>query len=386
MIPHAELEPGAIADGDPTARILALLESMDGRLSRLEGAVEGLQQATALAPAVVAGVTDTIDQHAAAARARGIDVDAHVQGSVKLAEALTRPEVVATLGRMVDRLDTVDAALQVAAQLPGMAAGAVDTVDGLIAAARAEGIDIDARLRASLTLVERMSAPETVEALLALTDRLDTAQEALAIADQLPGMAAGVIDTVDGLVAAARAQGIDIDARLRASLSLLSAATAPATLATLETLVAKLDQVAPMLEMLDAAPGAVAGVVDTFDRLAAELAARGIRIDERAGMLLAAAEKLTDPAIIGLLQKVLERGDDLSRLVDVLLESGIFEAAAVEVVGSTGKALVATRAAQPQPVGAFGAFRAMSDPDVQRAVGFGLQFARAFGKLLNQTN
>jgi uncharacterized protein YjgD (DUF1641 family) len=449
MSTTAELEPGAVADSDPTARILALLEGMDARLSRLEGAVAGLQEVTEVAPAVVAGVTDTVDQYAAAARSRGVDVDAHLRSSVQLAEALTRPEVVTTLGRLVERLDTVDAALSVAEQLPGMAAGAVDTVDGLIAAAHAQGIDIDGRLRASLALVERMSAPETVEALLALTDRLDTVQQSLAIAEQLPGMAAGAVDTVDGLIASAAANGIDIDARLRASLALVERMSAPetveallaltdrldtvqqslaiaeqlpgmaagavdtvdgliasaaangidvdarlrATLAlvermsapeTVEALLAltdRLDTVAQSLELADQLPGIAAGVVDTLDGIAASLDARGIRIDERAGLLLTAAEKLTDPAIIGLLQKVLERSDDLGRLVDTLLESGIFEEHAVRVVGISGQALADTKLAQPAPVGAFGALRAMGEPEVQRALGFALQFARSFGRL-----
>ena len=450
MQPTAELEPGAIADGDPTARILALLEGMDARLSRLEGAVAGLQELTEHAPAVVAGVTDTVDHYAVAARDRGVDLDAHVRSSVQLAEALTRPEVVNTLGRLIDRLDTVDAALSVAEQLPGMAAGAVDTVDGLIRAASAQGIDVDARLRASLALVERMSAPETVEALLSLTDKLDTVAESLAIAEQLPGMAAGAVDTVDGLVRAASAQGIDVDARLRASLalaermsapetveallsltdklpllaesaalaeqlpgmvagmvdtvdglvaraaaegidvdarikaslSLVETATRPETLATLEKLTTKLEDIAPMLELVDQAPGAIAGMVDTLDGLAMRLSAQGINVDERIHLLLAAAEKLTDPSIVGLLQKVLERSDDLTRLVDTLLESGIFEETAVQVVGFSGQALSDSKLSNPAPVGAWGAMTSLSDPDVQRALGFALQFARSFGRLI----
>jgi len=518
-MPFHELEPGAVADGDPRLnRILDLLESMDGRMSRLEGQVAELTHTTQLAPAFVAGVTDTVDHHIAAAAERGVDVDAHVRSSVQLVEALTEPATVATVSRMLDRMDLIEQSLAVAEQLPDMAAGAVDTVDRLILAASESGIDIDARLRASLALAERLTDPTTVEALLQVTehapqlaeataalsqapgmiagavdtvdltiarmaasgidvdarlqavvaaterltdpavlaslttlaDKAPQLEEAVAIAEQLPGMAAGAMDTVDGLVAQLQSTGVDLDARLKGVLALTETATRPeamaaldrllskpealhqladlaehgpgmvagaidtfdglmgrlhasgidvdarlhavleatealtdpAVLATLTQLAGRTDDLKQALDMAEQLPGMVAGAMDTFDSLAAQVSARGIDLDERLGLLVRAAESLTDPVIINLLQAVLDKGPELTRLVDTLFESGVFDEKAVDLVGSTGLAVVETRGANPAPVGAFGAAFSIFDKDVQRSLGFAIHFAQIFGRKL----
>ncbi len=56
--------------------------------------------------------------------------------------------------------------------------------------------------------------------------------------------------------------------------------------------------------------------------------------------------------------------------------------ATVGVASHASTALVETRTQSVQPVGAFGAFFKMGDPDVQRAVGFSLALAKAFGSKL----
>ena len=444
-----ELEPGAMPDGDPRLnRMLALLESMDDRMSRLEGQVAELTQT---GPAVVAGVTDTIDSAVARAAERGIDVDARLRSSVELVEALTEPRTVEVMGRLVDRIELVDQSLMMLEQVPDLAAGAVDTVDRLVAAAAASGIDIDARLRASLTLAERLTNPDTVEALLALTHHADQAAEAAAmmsqapgmvagaidtvdgvigglhargidvdarvkallvatekltdpavlgtltrladqaplleeslqIAEQLPGMAAGAMDTVDGLVRQLQSRGVDLDARMRGILAVTEAATDPRALAAVERLLKNPDALVQLAELAEQAPGMVAGAIDTFDGMVGRLAERGIDFDQRVVALTQALEALTDPVIIHLLNTVLARGCDLSRLVETLLESGVFDEEAVQVVGSTSHAVVQTQADKPAPVGAFGALGAIFDPDVQRSLGFAIAFARTFGKRLN---
>ncbi len=196
-------------------------------------------------------------------------------------------------------------------------------------------------------------------------------------------MAAGAMDTVDGLVRKVQESGIDIDARMRALLSVTEAATNPRALAAVERLLknpAVLEQLADLAEQ---APGVVAGAIDTFDGVVARLAERGIDFNERVILLTKALESLSDPVIIHLLQTVLSRGCDLSRLVDTLLESGVFDQEAVEVVGSTSVAVVQTRASKPAPVGAFGAFFSLFDNDVQRSLGFAIAFAKTFGKRLD---
>lgn len=128
----------------------------------------------------------------------------------------------------------------------------------------------------------------------------------------------------------------------------------------------------------------------------------------------AIAEKALDPANLALVERVLEHADLLEfaltmgaamsdalegrdiaaiaaktgRLVAVL-ESPEMDALLDAVDGGVLKvanegttALVATRAEGFEPVGAIGAFFKLGDPDVKRAVGFGLAFAKRFGSRL----
>jgi uncharacterized protein YjgD (DUF1641 family) len=70
--------------------------------------------------------------------------------------------------------------------------------------------------------------------------------------------------------------------------------------------------------------------------------------------------------------------------VQSLLESSILDPEAIGAVSQLAEALVrSTRHAQEQPPeskGLFGLLFALRDPDVSRAVGFGLEFARMFGQ------
>ncbi len=433
--------------------ILRLLESMDGRLARLEGQVSALQTASSAVPGLLAGVTDTVDSAVARAAEHGVDVDEHVRSGVSLVGTLTAPSTAQGLQRLVARVDHVEQSLEMLASLPGMAAGVVDTVDGAVARLQAAGIDVDARLGALVAAAEAVSRPGVLDTLVRLADRsadvsllvdqldhipgavagavdtLDgwaarllsagidpdtrltalaslsevaTRPEALAglqrllsrpealhqladLAEQAPGVLAGAVDTLDGVMARLHQAGVDVDQRLVAALPVLDRATRPETLAALSRLLDNSHQLNALADIAEVGPGMVAGAVDTLDSLAARITARGIDLDERAHLLAEAAEALTDPVIIKLLKTVAARGPDLTRLVDTLLVSGIFDAEAVDVVGSTSKAVVQTRIQNPAPVGAFGALTAVFDPDVQRALGFAVEFARTFGRRLERT-
>lgn len=299
-----------------TQKILALLEGMNQRMVRLEASVARLDALVAQGPGIVAGVTDTVDGVVAGMAARGIDVDARMQGALQLTEKLTDPAVLEAVGRLVERLDTVEQSVELAAQAPALVAGVTDTVDGVMAGLAEQGVDVHARLAAGLKAAEALTRPET--------------------------------------------------------------------LAALEKLAASTDKLEQALDLAEAAPHVVAGLTDTLDGVVARYAARGVDLDERLTMLLRAAENLTDPTLLTLLTTITDRGEQLSRMVQVLIESGVFDADAVDVVGAAGVAMVETRMAGAQPMGAFGALRAMGDPDVQRAVGFGLEFARRFGTMLDK--
>ena len=175
-------EAGQAAPVDPRLdRILELMESMDARMTRLEGQVAQLSEATPPAPAPPPFSAEVATQQ---------------QAKAQLVEALTAPDTVATLTRLLARLDVVEQTLVMADQLPDLAAGAVETVEGVFAAAAETDIDLDGRLRATVALTERLTDPTTIEALLAV---LEKAPELVRLTDAL--VASGIGDAqLAGLV------------------------------------------------------------------------------------------------------------------------------------------------------------------------------------------
>ena len=160
----------------------------------------------------------------------------------------------------------------------------------------------------------------------------DAVAPAQALAHQAPAMVATVVDSVDGHLAALG----DADARVTAALALLNHLTRPDTLATLERLLDALPALAHAAGLAKDAPGFVAAALDSVDGVMGRVVDAGI-----------------DPHQVG--------------------------AAALDVSAAVARALVETRAAKPAPVGAFGALSALSDPEVQAALGFLVTFARRFG-------
>ncbi|HRC54662.1 MAG TPA: DUF1641 domain-containing protein [Kofleriaceae bacterium] len=123
---------------------------------------------------------------------------------------------------------------------------------------------------------------------------------------------------------------------------------------------------APAAQLTSTLPGAVAMLVDTFDGIAAKLGDAGVDLDERMRSVVRALEVATAPRAV----------DGLASLV----ESKLLEPTALAAVSQLAAAL-ADPGATPS-VGAWGALRALRDPDVQRALGFLLAVARQFGKNL----
>ncbi len=230
-----------------------------------------------------------------------------------------------------------------------------------------------------------MADPTPTDAILASLDRLhsrlDSIEARLAPVERLlaeaPNALAMITDTADGL--AARVGEGNLDARLHGAVHVLDRLSHPDTLRAVDALLSRMDKLEPTLALLDQAPGAVALAADTFDDFAERVALTGVPLHERAQVLMGAAERLTSPAALEVLTVVTERLTE----VHSLLESGVLDPESVRVVSLAGKALVASRACQCGPVGPFGALRALSEPEVQRALGFAVAFARQFGIALD---
>lgn len=66
-----------------------------------------------------------------------------------------------------------------------------------------------------------------------------------------------------------------------------------------------------------------------------------------------------------------------------LMNSGVLNPQTLTIVGEAGNALVETMEASHQPVGLFGLMGALRDPDVQRGLGFLVEFGKRFGRKLS---
>lgn len=148
-------------DPDTGEKIGRLLD----RLDQIEGILDRVEVVTATLPGAIATATDTFDGIAARSQKSGVDIDERVGGALQLAEKLTQPDTVKVLTQLVDRIDQLQELLDLADQAPGFVAMAVDTVDHLVEKANDNGIDVDTRLRSTYGLGEKLTSPETVEAL-----------------------------------------------------------------------------------------------------------------------------------------------------------------------------------------------------------------------------
>jgi uncharacterized protein YjgD (DUF1641 family) len=193
----------------------------------------------------------------------------------------------------------------------------------------------------------------TTELLTLILDRLERMEQRFdhyeALVQQTLPMVGMMTDTVDGWMHDLTRSGIDIDERTKETLRLLAELTAPQSMETLHTLVEMLPTLGALVRQ---APGAIAAMVDTGDELVMRLREAGIDIEHLGRRGLHAAKALID--------------------------SNVLEDAAVAVISNAAQSLEES-ACTARPTSLFGLIRAMGDPDVQRALGFFLAFAKSFG-------
>jgi uncharacterized protein YjgD (DUF1641 family) len=270
-------------------------------------------------------------------------MESNQNGAALLQLRLNDPQTADTLNRLLDRIDSLEATVgrlaDVVEQAPGFTAMVGDMADETVRQAAANGVDIEERLQTALALAEKLTAPKTAEKI----DQL------LAMADEAPGLAAMVGDMIDDTQRKAAANGIDIEARVSAGLGLAEKLTHPNTV----------QQLNQLLEMADTAPGFIAMVGDMADEAYRNALAQGIDLESLISQGKTAASKLS-----------------------ILMESGILDDGALNVVGATGKALARASREPVQPVGLMGMLSALRDPDTQHALGFLLNVSQKLGQEL----
>ncbi|MCB0089921.1 MAG: DUF1641 domain-containing protein, partial [Caldilineaceae bacterium] len=67
---------------------------------------------------------------------------------------------------------------------------------------------------------------------------------------------------------------------------------------------------------------------------------------------------------------------------DALMNSGLLDARALGMLANLGQAMRNSQSQPVRPLGPLGLFSAMRDPDVQKALGFLMNFAKELGKTL----
>lgn len=274
------------------------------------------------------------------------------------------------LRQVLTRLDHLEAKVDqlsaVAAPVPALVSGAVDTLDDLIRAGQARGIDVDARLSSGTRLLERLSDPTTARALEHVLERAELLAEAADRLAEGPALLALAGDVADGWIQARQAEGVDLDASLRAAGDLLRVVSRPEVARAAATLAGKLPELARLAED---GPKLAAMVVDGLDELSAQAAAQGLEVDQ-------------------VLRSFLTLGVRLTELLDspqfkALFASDVLAPDALEVVGRAGRALAAQSGEACGQTGLLGALGASQDADVQRALNFAIGFAQRFGRNMN---
>ncbi|XZE56467.1 DUF1641 domain-containing protein [Planctomycetaceae bacterium SH139] len=230
------------------------------------------------------------------------------------------------------------------------------------------------------TLAERLNDPQTSEILHRLLDRAESFDRMLQMADELPNLLAIATDFFDAISRKAAQDGIDLEQRTTHLVKLLVQITEPRNLQALEQLVARLPKLEASSVLIDELPNLLATAMDVFDEWATNLKASGIDLEQSLRRGLHAALYLG-----GQIQH-----EELDR-IGFLLKSDVLNEHSVATVGMAGSALASCRRGtcehpQPERVGLLGLLFAMRDPKTQRAVSFGLQFAKCFGSTLEENH
>lgn len=184
--------------------------------------------------------------------------------------------------------------------------------------------------------------------------------------------------------------------------------------AKLDRLQTALDRAGPLLDTL---PDLLATVGNTVD----DLAARDghAHMDERLRRGAAVLAKLSDPTLLAALERLLERGEALGKLVEQLeqlpgyvamvgdtfddlvavgrtrgidpevmlrglFESGVLETRSVELMAGAAAELPRAAEAPREQYGLLGLLRVLREDEVQRALSFLIHFTRRLGRLLEE--
>jgi uncharacterized protein YjgD (DUF1641 family) len=262
-------------------------------------------------------------------------------------------------------------------------------------------------------LMARLEDPATVEALDRLLDRLDVIVLAAEAADGFLRRSNVVADSVAETLAELRHAGLPVDAQrlagklpelTRAGLQVAELAANPAfgrllssgllerlaepkMIASLQTVLDHLDLMALGLQSVDELLRRSEEISDNVSESIAEVTKAAPKLDfEKIKEAVGQLPALMDTAIQISRSGVLDHARKLADTLNELQATGVLEHKTVAVVGELGSAAVVAHDqkefAANAPKGVFGLLAALRDPDVRASLGFGIAFARNYGRKL----
>lgn len=235
-----------------------------------------------------------------------------------------------------------------------------------------------------MPLREQLGDPATMESLSRLLARagdveklIDRASEANNAAD---GLVATLADVVDEHCQSVNATGTSVDTRIGSLVDLFMKVTEPKTVDALSKLIDRLPELEQASRLLHEVPNLVAMATDILDEHATRLREQGIDVGTSISQGL--------QAMLWLGSRVSQ--NELDRL-GFLLRSDVLDPHALEVVGNAATSLSTCQRDScemetPERIGVLGLLKAIRDPNVQKAIGFGVRFAKCFGSGRNETN
>ncbi|MEL6342427.1 MAG: DUF1641 domain-containing protein [Myxococcota bacterium] len=286
--------------------------------------------------------------------------------------------------------ESIDAFAGIAKATVSMAPGVHAVADASAALAEVEGADaLRARLTESLI---RIGEPETLDALTnlaILSPKLEYAAHFAAAGPEL-------LEEAMGTVKEWSADKGDLNHRAAVALEVLETLSQPAMLRAL----ADMSAVLPVL----ARPESIQAIERVGDRLpeltgSIDIALHAAGVLQKSADAHGGLDAMTEPAVAGLgllrraaepetlnaLEQIIALAPRLSAVVMPLshLLDEIDPVQMATLFRSANRAIIAAASASSPQVGALGLLSALRDPQVQQAVGFGVNLSRHFGAELN---
>jgi uncharacterized protein YjgD (DUF1641 family) len=199
-----------------------------------------------------------------------------------------------------------------------------------------------------------------------------------------PGMLSMVTDMADEAYLRAAQNGVVVEDRLKNALQIAEKLTHPQMMENLDKFFRFADQL----------PGLISMATDMADQRYQRAAENGVYLDERLSSALALAEKLTRPEMVARIDQLttlVQQGPGLvAALVDTLdgamVQTSVnpLDPRVLGFLSKTGQALSESQSQEPAKIkGIFGLLKALRDSDLQRALGFFINFGKALGKKIN---